>query len=336
MKIFMSLALVTITAVFSNAQTPPSSAPSKPSSPPPSSTPPPQQRQQQQRPAPGLSQSLETREAYLRRLGEFPLNPVSESDRLSSRVVVLHRIIAPLYRKPSNKELKALIPDSAIMQKHSVFLENEDTGIFKLVPDTGCVNSDKVVSVKEECVKYSFPGSGNSFSFRTGAHRLRHLGDITYVDDKLRITGVFMHGMIVDMGDIPIEVVTLFSPGMKPLTAFQPTTVPNEVVAIDKYLTQGIKSEQFVYAKEVDPVLGRTYALRSVAYRGKVTRSAGGVRYNELDYDKRRDVIVAFRIVEKGEDKDITIVWKKLAEREAPKIKMPKKESEETDAGGGN
>ena len=336
MKIFMSFALVSITAMFSSAQTAPSSPPPKPA-PPPSSTPSPQQQpQQQQRPLPGLQPTLESREAQLRRLGQFPLNPVSESDRLSSRVVLLQQMIGPLYRKPSNKELAALIPNAGLMQKHSAFLENENTGIFRLVPDSGCVNSVRVVSVKDECIKYSFPGSGNSFSFRTEAHRLRHLADITYVDDKLRITGVFMHGMMADVGDMPLESITLSSPAMKLLTAFQPSIVPDELLMIDKYFVQGIKSEQFIYSKEVSPAVGRTYVLRAVAYRGKVIRSAAGVKYNELDYDKRRDVIVAFRVVEKGDDKGITIVWKKLAETEAPKIRMPKKDSDGSEADAGN
>ena len=343
MKIFISFALVFFATVYLSAQTPQGSAPPKP---PPTSSPAPQQQQQpppqQQQQQPNYTrfpQTLDSREDQLRRLGQFPLNPVSESDRLSNRVVLLHSMIGPLYRNPSGKDLASLVPNPGIIQKYSAFLDRENTGIFMLVPDLGCVYSDRIVNVKEECLKYSFPGAGNSFSFRTEGHRLRHLADVTYVDDKLRITGIFMHGMIADIGDVPIENVTFSTPGMKSLTLFQPPTVPEEVILINERLTAGVTSEQFVYSKEADPKLDRTYILRVVAYRGKVIRSAGGVRYNELDYDKRRDAIVAFRVVEIGQDKRLTIVWHKLSETEAPKLKMPTKDPKEQrqdDADDGN
>jgi hypothetical protein len=334
MKIFISFALVFFATVHLSAQTPQSPAPSKP---PPSSSPapqqqqqpPPQQQQQQQPNYTRFPQTLDSREDQLRRLGQIPLNPVSESDRLSDRVVLLHRMIGPLYRNPSGKDLASLVPNPETVHKYSAFLHSEDTGIFMLVPDMGCVYSDRIVNVKEECLKYSFPGAGNSFSFRTEGHRLRHLADVTYVDDKLRITGIFMLGMIADIGDVPIENVTFSTPGMRSLTAFQPTTVPEGVIEINEKFAAGVTSEQFVYSKEADPKLDRTYILRVVAYRGKVIRSAGGVRYNELDYDKRRDAIVAFRVVEIGPDKRLTIVWRKLSETEAPKLKMPGKDPKE-------
>ncbi|MEQ1765399.1 MAG: hypothetical protein ABL984_19880, partial [Pyrinomonadaceae bacterium] len=189
-----------------------------------------------------------------------------------------------------------------------------------------------VVTVKEECLKFSFPGAGNSYSFRTEGYRLRHLADLTYANDKLRITGVFMHSIAVELGDVAIESASLTTPGMKFLTEFQPSTSSEDVAQIDSLLNRGVTSGNFVYSKEVDPRLDRTYALRVVAYRGKVVRAAGGIRYNELDYDKRRDVIVVFRIV--GIEKDgITLVWRKLSDAEPPRIKMPK--AEEKDAGEG-
>jgi hypothetical protein len=332
MKILMSFALVFLTTIYSSAQAPQVSPPPKtpPSSTPAQQQPPPQQQQQQQQqPSVGYIQSVEARSAALRRLEQTALNPVSESDRLSDRVVLLQRIIGPLYRNPSHKDLAAMMPNPGTVQKYSAFLNNEETGIFMLVPDLGCVYSDRIVSVKEECLRYSFPGAGNSFSFRTERHRLRHLADITYVDDKLRITGIFMQGMIAEIGDVPIESVTLSTPGMKFLTNFQATTVPEEVVMFNESFTAGVKSGQHVYSKEVDPKLDRTYILRVVAYRGKVIRSAGGVRYNELDYDKRRDAIIAFRVVEMGPDKQVTIVWRKLSETEAPKLKISSKDSKE-------
>jgi hypothetical protein len=254
----------------------------------------------------------------------FPLNPVAESDRLASRVVMLQQFIAPLYRRPTSKELAAVAPDTRAQNRYSAFLSSPGTGIFRLVPDAGCAPNDLVINAKEECLKYSMPGAGNSFSFRAESHRIRHLADVTLVGDKLKITGIFMHGMMAEIGDVPIEAITLGSPGMRFLSAFAPSTNADSVVAVDNKLTTGVVQDGFRYAKELTAAEDSTYVLRSVAYRGKLVRSARGIPYNELDYDKREDIIVAFRVVERAEDGSVTIVWKQLTDLESPKIKLPK------------
>ncbi|MEO5857478.1 MAG: hypothetical protein ABIR33_00870 [Pyrinomonadaceae bacterium] len=317
MKFVISFTIGLAAALAIAAQTPTSSPPPAP---PPSSTPAPQN---------SSSQTLQTR-AVSRFPQNFPLNPVSESDRLASRVVRLQWLIAPLYKKPGSKETASLAPDASFFQQYASLLKADGTGIVRLAPDRGCVYSERVVNVAEACLKYSFPGAGNSFSFRTEGYRLRHLADITYVDDKLRMTGIFMHGIAVDLGNIPIENASLSTEGISYLISFEPSTTPEEVVTIDQNLTRGIRFGNFVYAKEVDPQVDRTYAIRAIAYRGKVVRSAGGVSYNELDYDKRRDVTVVFRVVEMDKD-GLTLVWRKLADWEPPRIKMPRVEKEADD-----
>lgn len=310
-KLVLSFAIALIASAGVAAQQPTSSPPAPP---PPSSTPAPQPVQNVPR-----QRATAIDRGYL----NFPLNPVSESDRLASRVTRLAYWVAPLYKKPGGKELAAIQPDRSLVQRYSEFLKLSDTGIFRLVPDSGCVYSERVVNVEEECLKYPFPGAGNSYSFRMDGYRLRHLADITYVEGKLRMTGIFMHSIAVDLGNVPIENASLSTDGMQFITEFKPSTDPDDVLLVDRHLTRGVTNGSFLYSKEVDPMADRTYAIRAIAYRGKVARSAGGIRYNELEYDKRRDVIVAFRIVEMN-DEGITIVWRKLADVESPRIKMPK------------
>lgn len=323
MRFVLSFAIGLLAALGVMAQTPTSTPPpSPPSNPPPSSTPPPAT-------PPVTTQSERARSIDTRRFLNFPLNPVSESDRLAARVVRLQSMLGPLYRKPGAKETASLVPEASLVQRYSLLLRSEGTGIVRLAPDRGCVYSEKVVSAAEECLKYSFPGAGNSFSFRTEGYRLRHLADITYADDKLRITGIFMHGIAVDLGDVPIESASLSTDGIHYLTSFVPSTAADDVAVIDTNLSRGVKVGDFVYSKEVDPMVNRTYAIRAVAYRGKVVRSAGGIRYNELDYDKRRDVTVVFRVLEISKD-GITFVWRKLADTEPPRIKMPNAEEKKT------
>jgi len=317
MKLIVSFAIGCAAAVGVFAQTPASTPPPQPQ---PTSTPAPQ-------PAQSTSQVQRVTPIGGRPYSNFSLNPVSESDRLAARVVRMQSIVAPLYRKPSRKETASLAPDGSFLQRYASLLKADGAGIIRLAPDIGCVYSERVVSAAEDCLKFSFPGAGNSFSFRTESYRLRHLADISYVSGKLRMTGIFMHGIAVDIGDVPVEAVSFSTEGVGYLTSFQPSTTSEDVVAIDRNFTRGIRADDFVYSKEVTPTVNRTYVIRAVAYRGKVVRSAGGVRYNELDYDKRRDVIVAFRILDIGKE-GITLVWRKLSDAEPPRIKMPKAEKE--------
>ena len=62
--------------------------------------------------------------------------------------------------------------------------------------------------------------------------------------------------------------------------------------------------------------------MRSIAYRGKFRRAEAGVVYNELDFDKRRDIIVVFKIVDVEPDGSATIVWRMLRESKSPKLKI--------------
>ena len=41
-----------------------------------------------------------------------------------------------------------------------------------------------------------------------------------------------------------------------------------------------------------------------------------------MDFDRRRNVIVAFRVVERDDNGDTTIVWKRLRDVASPKLKV--------------
>ena len=142
---------------------------------------------------------------------------------MARRMILVQKYAVPMYRKPSGKELKLLSPDVAIAAKYSELLRRDDSGIFKLVPDAGCAENTKVVNASEKCLKYLFPGAANSFSFRTESYRVRQLADITYVKGGFWMTGVLMHGIMVDLGDMPLEQVTLGTPAIGFINSFKPS-----------------------------------------------------------------------------------------------------------------
>lgn len=237
------------------------------------------------------------------------------------RLIFLKKNIEPLYRKPTGKELKAVEPRRELFAKYAEFLRQPETGLTKLIDDKGCAESTKVVVATDNCLKYTMPGAGSSFSFRTQSYRIPRLADLTFTDKSFQASGVLLHGIFVNIGNVPLEAVTLETKGLKYLADFQPEPDYEKGREIDLQLTRGISHDGFLYRRGLYIVENTTFALRSVAYGGKYFRAVQNFTYNEFDYDKRKDVIVVFRIVERDEAGNVTILWKQLQEKDSPDIK---------------
>jgi hypothetical protein len=244
-------------------------------------------------------------------------------DGLALQQMIVHNYAQSIYRKPTAKELAAIAPRSGVEDRFHDFLAGQNTGIFKLAPDHKCEENTKVISATDDCLKYTMPGAGSSYSFRAGTYRIRDLADLNYSDNMLRISGMMMQGMFVNLGDVPIETVSLESKGLTYLADFKPVTDFERAREIDNEIVAGLTRDGFLYKRSLPAVDDTTYALRAVAYRGKLMRSVRGIPYNEFDFDKRRDVIVAFRIAYRDPDGGLTIIWKMLSSAEAPKLKPP-------------
>lgn len=241
------------------------------------------------------------------------------------RLSILQREIAPLYRKPTKKELQEVAPRPELAEKFADFLRHSNTGLTKLVKDKGCADNTKVVRASDDCLKYTMPGAGSSFSFRTQNYRLPRLADITLTDNSFQASGIFLHGIFVNIGDVPLDKVTTATDGLKYLFDFVPEPDYEKGKELAQRLTQGIRQDGFLYRRGLYVVENTTFVLRSIAYEGKYFRAVRGITYNELEFDKRKDITVAFRIVEKDADGNVTILWKELREQDAPRMKFKEK-----------
>jgi hypothetical protein len=249
--------------------------------------------------------------------------PLSVPEELALRQSLIQRFAQPFYRKPTDEELAAISPSPEVLKLYSAYVGREDRGIFRLVADKGCDVDPKIVNANEDCLKYSMPGSGNSFSFRTGTYRIRRLADLSYIGNGLFVPGLLTHGIIVSLGDVPLENVTLDSEGVDHLVEFSPTTDLASAKKLDESLIKGIQENGFRYGRATIASKNSTYALRSIAYRGKIIRSVHGALYNEMDFDRRRDVTIAFKVVECEDDGSLTIIWRRLRDSESPRLKLP-------------
>lgn len=233
------------------------------------------------------------------------------------------QMIKSLYRKPNKKESALLAPKPADLSRYRRYLERPGTGLVKLMPDLGCGENPQVLVATPICRRYTMPGGGAAYSFRKQRYRIWRLADLLHKDGIIHAVGIRSQGILVTLGDVPLENVSLRTAAVRFLIEFQPETEFEDAKKQNRKLLEGITRNGFYYRKALRAVENTTYVLRSVAYRGRFYRAVGGVVYNELDYDKRRDVIIAFRIVRQdSSDGSITLLWKELANRKSPKLKV--------------
>lgn len=243
---------------------------------------------------------------------------------------IFFQTIEPLYRKLTDEELQMLAPDAEDLRKFAAFLRLPKTGIIKLMNDFGCADNPSVLVVTPNCLKYTMPGAGSSFSFRTNSYRIQRLADLTFSGHEFKVTGIWLHGILTNLGDVSLDQVSINTNEAQFLQDFVPANNPENAAEIEKNLAEGIQRNVFFYRNRLAAEENRTYLLRSIAYRGIFYRAVQRVTYNELDFDKREDIIVAFRIIRKDEtDGSITILWKELLRRKSPILKAEKNKKEE-------
>jgi hypothetical protein len=241
-----------------------------------------------------------------------------------SRQQLLQYQIEPLYRKPTKKELTEIAVEKNIFEQNKLFLSQKDTGVFRLIDDKGCAEDTRLLKANEDCLKFKFPGNGSGFSFRTRNYRILRLADLILKDGKLLALGVFRLGIMVNLGNTSLENVSINQKEAEFLQNYQPALLPKDLQKEIVKFKSGVSVEKIKYASVLSPEINTTYLLRSIAYRGKYFRSVAGITYNEFEFDKRKDILVVFRVVDKDGDGNLTIMWKELKIKDSTKLIIEK------------
>lgn len=254
--------------------------------------------------------SINQRSNDLKMVEKFPVK--------SNEAKIVWESIKPLYREPNKEEQLLLMPEKDDTNKFKEFLSRKNTGLIKLITDGGCDKNANIAVSSPHCLKYTMPGAGSSFSFRLNNYTMRHLADLSFSSGKFLASGVMTQGIFVNLGDFPLENVNLQTDGVSYLTDLKPVNNLKEAQEFAVQMTKGIKKGNFVYQNLLPAAENTTFALRSIAYDGILPRTIQGITYNEFEFDKRRDVIVAFRVVRRDSDGNINILWKQLENKKAP------------------
>ena len=261
-------------------------------------------------------QSLNQRFDSLKSIGDYNRN-IKDWTRAT-----VMQSVSRIYRKPTGKESKLLGVEKDDQKKFASFLQQTDTGLTKLIVDRGCAESPNVYNISEDCLKYSMPGAGSSYSFREKSYRLHRLSDLTYDGEDFHSSGILSHAIMTGVGDVALEDISAQTKPLKFLADFKAADDFEQARQIDKTLSDGIENESFFYSRNIKAKENSTYILRVIAYRGSIYRALDGLVYDELDFDDRRDLTVAFRVVRRNAE-SITILWKIISNQKAPALKKP-------------
>lgn len=253
------------------------------------------------------------------------------------------------------KATKLIGPSDEDKQRHSAFLDQPKTGIIKLVPQRECSLSTEERKNRgrfaEKCPTHFLQGGGSNFSFRKKEYVFPEQADITAKGNLMYSMGTLAQGIMVKLGDVPIEDVTLQSEGMVFLGHFVPSADAGTADTQAQQFNRGWKDGNYLYARGFDLEEDQTFGLRVVAYKGDIARevemsgkelgkvkrematnqdstlkipanASGDIRkkYDPLFRDERKDIIVVFRIVRVDPDGAATLIWKELQRKNSPKL----------------
>ena len=228
----------------------------------------------------------------------------------------------PFDQKLTREQKQLLLPNKEVSDKYYNFLQEPETGLIRLSNDIGCHSNPYILRADDDC-RQSIP-EGSSFSFRKKKHIQAYLADIRIKDNLLISDNYLSQNIIVKLGDVSLENLSPASEGIKFLRQFVPASESKEAKKQFVEIVKGISVGKYEYRKVIPAVENTTYAMRVIPYRASVYKKYRGLVYNVFDNDKRVDLLVVFRVVKK-EDGYITLLWKELEKKKAPKISFSKK-----------
>ena len=214
--------------------------------------------------------------------------------------------------------------DPVDIEKYKNFLAKGRGGAFRLLPDFDCIAKD-VIKIDGACS--NFVPDMSDFSFRSKQYADKNYFDIEYNRNELTARSFFSHGIGVSLGDVPIANVTLSTVGLKYLLSLSPAQNFSAALDIEKKLTRGAVDGGFFYSNHFKVVPNTTYVLRTIAYKlGNILpispTNRTQVKFLGVEYDRRFDTVIVFRILDRDQFGGVTIVWKELSRHAAPKIKF--------------
>ena len=254
----------------------------------------------------------------------------AEMARVSNRTREQKRKWAGKLSKAERRRFdEATTPTKQEKQRYKKFLKSPNSGIFRLLPNNHC-ETEKLIKIDGIC-KGFVPGAW-AYSFRLKDYSDEDFHDISISGKNFVSSGLLTQGILVDLGRVPIEEIESSFHKPKLLHDFLPSEEQAGAQKQFLEISKGIEDNGYFFSNRVPVKAENAYALRSIAYRfedkwtsrlwmknrDKVDKDE--LRFAAFEFDKRIDATFVFQVVSRDDDGSVTIVWKRLSKRKAPKL----------------
>jgi hypothetical protein len=242
-------------------------------------------------------------------------NSLAQTSQLPAEVspVDQRRIYDPVNRmvEESNRNPERPAPEARVLKKgllapsaqarsdHAAFLKQSNTGLVKLLPRQR--RDENLVKIRGGGAYYSFHylshkyGQGSDLELmrplviapRSALHRVPDLFSVGFAGAD--------YGMLTNLGDVPLEEITVSDSRAKFLAGYEPPLSDPDARCERRRFVIGETIDGSLYKNSLPVEAGATYLLRSISYG-------------------ESDVLVGFRVVKREDDGSVTIAWKLLRE----------------------
>lgn len=198
------------------------------------------------------------------------------------------------------REEAFLAPSAEDRTAFAEYLGAPNSGLIRLLPREDYDNNKHL----------TLRGGGAYYSFARLTHEYGYGSDIELQMGYLSVGFAGAdYGMLGMIGDVPLESVTLESPGLETLLSHVPPTSLPKARLEQRRTSAGFEVENIKYSSRVLAAVNKTYILRSINYDDS-------------------DVLVAFRVLRQDTDGSLIIGWKMLKKYPVPKLERTQSEAE--------
>jgi hypothetical protein len=191
-------------------------------------------------------------------------------------------------------EKKVLAVADSDREEFAAFLGQSETGIIRLLPrETYDGNAKRALAIR---------GGGAFYSFALSTHEYGRGSDVMLEQGDL--SGGFAgadYGMLLNMGDVPLDEVNAEHVAVRALLTYMPTSAEPDARKAQQALWQGMDLSGVIFKKRLPAKVSNTYLLRSVNFGGY-------------------DIAVAFRVTRKDTDGSLILLFKVLKKFAKPDL----------------
>jgi hypothetical protein len=190
-----------------------------------------------------------------------------------------------------------LSPSEEDRNSYAAFLRTPDTGLIRILPRE--TYDDNATKDRKRIVTR---GGGAYYSFARLTHEYGYGSDIELSQDQLSTGfGGADYGLLTNLGDVPVESVSLETPAANIFAAYNPPSEEPKARIEQHRFQMGADLQGISVSRRLPLKLNSTYLVRSVNYR-------------------ESDVLVVFRVVRIDSDKSAIILWKLLKKYPTPQL----------------